>query len=493
MCIDIDNHNETEDLDNLLNDLKEESNWVDKSANGWHFLFADDDRVPKINGDDSTKYKLFEIKKDPDGVNVCPSSYYDDKGVLKEYTMEKFINNNPRAVMSEKLLNKINNAIKSAQDHTQEEKRNKHNNEKYCNEELSEGYIELLKEAQGMNTKNGPRKDIPLIYARMCKSDEQRNKTVETLDEWCKVNHSSYHAKEWKAQWDYAVRKSIANPKPIGTIIDWCKKNNPEGYKRWKDTYADKEKSIKYLISTFSNRGVSKYFYKNTKENYVVIDGDWHVYNAETKQWKKLNEDNDMLIRIGDFMVEKFEKHKYKKKEILDQLNFKQDVTHTTDSQPSTSQPITTTPMEYKAKMDKAKMDKAEIEKYISRINNLICNVGSAVFLKGVVSIMKTEFVKENLIFDAAHDILSFKNGVYEILTDTLRERKYDDYLTKSLDIDYKPECDKEIQEWIKKEVFENNEELARWFGYAMTCSIEHKKNILFSYRAHSYRQIYII
>lgn len=77
---------------------------------------------------------------------------------------------------------------------------------------------------------------------------------------------------------------------------------------------------------------------------------------------------------------------------------------------------------------------------------------------------------------DSRKDILSFKNGIYELRTGKFRERTKTDFITKTLDFDYTEEVDIKIKKEIKqmilrisnddKNICKSNK---RWLGYCTT------------------------
>ena len=118
-------------------------------------------------------------------------------------------------------------------------------------------------------------------------------------------------------------------------------------------------------------------------------------------------------------------------------------------------------------------------------INNIQSKIGSIQFITNVCRSYCSECISDEFIdkLDDKRDEVNFKNGIVNLQTGKFRPRTAEDYITKCLDYDYKPEVNKEA----KKEIYDiflkicnDSKELTEtslsWYGYCLTGETREQK-----------------
>ena len=128
---------------------------------------------------------------------------------------------------------------------------------------------------------------------------------------------------------------------------------------------------------------------------------------------------------------------------------------------------------------DKEKEERDDLLNIIKEINGAITHINKVNTLNNVLSALKTLLatLKEEIIFDTCEEQIyniHFKNGCFDLNTNTFRPRTKDDYVSMYLSWDYEPEI---ITEEAREEVAEN-------FRKIEPCDV--RRRCLLSYLAYS-------
>jgi hypothetical protein len=425
----------------LLELCKKSCKLICKTRKGHHFYFKYTDKIKSVTM--STKLG-YDIQSDRKIIYAPPSNYkviaWNNKTntlnleeAAETFTYEFISGLNDPEDISDDIVNWIKKDL---------EKEIKPRISIKTSLKISEKWLELLNVAQRMNQSYETRLAILFSYKAMDNSEEMFN----ILDKWNKVDHPTYNGPEWISQWNN-VKEKENNNITIASVVQWCIQNNPEGYKVWKEQHGNTD--LYRLISNFYQANIAEYYSKKNKDNLIFNDG-WFIYNETNSLWNKVDND-DLLLRVSEFMKTKLIK--------LEKYYRSRNTTVQTDTQTiapniNVNQNIET----------------------LNMINKNLRLISGVSFLEGIIKMMKTNF-KHDITMDQAPNLLSFSNGVYELDKGLFRKRNQNDYLTKSLAIEYKEVNDNNKINEIKEMI--NNEELLKYFGYCLTGLTKHRTNIL--------------
>lgn len=129
--------------------------------------------------------------------------------------------------------------------------------------------------------------------------------------------------------------------------------------------------------------------------------------------------------------------------------------------------------------------EKSKLRKHFKALQNY---VESVTYTKNVAISVMCKCECEDFMYakaDASPDTVNFKNGLVNLRTGEFRKRTKDDYVTKCLDYDYKPERNKEIENYIMtnfRHMWNDDDELIeenlKWTAYNITGETYMKKGM---------------
>ena len=301
--------------------------------------------------------------------------------------------------------------------------KNKHN---YSNQSIDD----ILKIASRMiNMLNPERADDRndwMVIGWILFNIGEGNDTALTL--WLEFSQLSDKYDESKCvyEWERMIKKDYT----IGTLRFLAEKDNPESYKKFKD-----EQSKKFINDSLngSHTDLAKLLHSENSNDFVcasIKNSLWYQY--KNHKWTEI-EDGTYLRNIISSDIEP--KYKKMKKEIYDQLSEEED-----------------------------KSMKSMYNERLKRIEKITSRLGDTSFKNSVMVECKHIFFddrfKEKL--DQNPNIIGFTNGVYDFNLNEFRDGRPEDFISKTLPIDYKEfsETDEEVQSVILflKQIFPDNQ-----------------------------------
>jgi hypothetical protein len=92
----------------------------------------------------------------------------------------------------------------------------------------------------------------------------------------------------------------------------------------------------------------------------------------------------------------------------------------------------------YEKRFKELESRKETYQDRLDRIESRLAKTENAGFCEGVTKMMKSLFERKNSeLFNASRKILAFKDKVYDLKEGSVRDRRADDYITKTLEINY--------------------------------------------------------
>lgn len=178
----------------------------------------------------------------------------------------------------------------------------------------------------------------------------------------------------------------------IATIIKWAVESNPQRFKEWNK----KRQNKKILYSAFSDADFAEHFLLNYPNTFQLVGK--QLYHFTGVYWKECSDAKifDKLNNIYDMLMAYFH-------QMEDNFNNK---------------------------------DKKKIYAGLLRLRN-------SKALKAVLECIKMRIEVEEDRFDCNEDLLGFTNGTYDLKTDTFRNPRKQDYISKIIPYDYE-ECSNE-------------------------------------------------
>ena len=298
----------------------------------------------------------------------------------------------------------LQNAIKTLKDSSQRQ---------YIKESIevelkhAEELIEMLDDSRASDYSDW----MTIGWALYCISEG----TIEGLDIWLEFSKrcgEKYDESGCRYEWSRMVKKDMS----LGTIKYYAKQDNPEKYKGFvqkmmlphidKSLYGSHNDIAKALYEQYGDRIVcSSIMYK-----------EWWVFRSHI--WHRMDDGVELRTKISEEIVKHYEEMG---KEMFQKLASCQE------------------------------HEKALYNEKLSRAQKLINNLKSAPFKNNVMKEAMEVFYNPNFNekLDANPWVIGFKNGIYDVKTNTFREGRPDDYIAKQLGVSYDPKMDHNDQRVI--------------------------------------------
>jgi len=359
--------------------------------------------------------------------------------VVKRYELQKFDNDKPIAPIPEQLKNELLNFLQSRGVNTTVKSKLVQVYEGPS--KLEQKWIDLLSFAQKMNLSNETRMIVLFAYSQIDKSEQM----WDLLDHWNQIDHSRYDEFEWRGQWNNAIANDKPNNKlTIASVINWVKKNNPDGYLEWRKLH--KPNSWK-LVDMFTHASLARYFYDKNKRKLFNSNDKWYALDKKTNLWKIKPREKKMIQVVQEFFTSKIKKHIKAKERELEIL--------TTNGK-----------------------DKSAIVGIIDLLKKQLGQIETASFAESIIKCFGDMFDRA-VEMDADPYIWAFTNGIYDMKRNAFRVIEAEDYLTKTLPYEFDqtfrpdPTIVENIRSLCPTEVW-------KFLAYAATGETAHRTNFLY-------------
>jgi P4 family phage/plasmid primase-like protien len=228
----------------------------------------------------------------------------------------------------------------------------------------------------------------------------------EALNQWLEFSaraEESYDENSCIEKWQTMTKRDNYT---IGTLKWYAKIDNPELYKQF-----NKEKTEYYLKEALngSHNDIAKALYEDYGTEFVcasVVNKIW--FQFVNHKWEEIEEGVFLREKISDEIVQKYVDMG---KDLFSKLNEIQD-----------------------------KAEEAMYNDRIKRIQKLISNLKSAPFKNNIMRECLEVFYNKRFRqkLDTNPYIIAFNNGVYDLKSNTFKAGMPEDYVSKSMPIDYK-------------------------------------------------------
>ena len=241
--------------------------------------------------------------------------------------------------------------------------------------------------------------------------------STEALEQWLDFSSRSEKYDEAKCiyEWDRMVKKD----KTIGTLKHFAKYDNPELYEGFLKEQVDP--LIRQSLNG-SHNDIAKvlHAYYGDEFRCASISGKtWYQFRKDQHRWEEIEEGVFLREHISSKLVKDYIEMS---KKLID---------------------------EYGASNDKA--EEAMFAARRKQVDKIISNMKSAPFKNNVMREAMEVFYdrkfKEKL--DQNAFLMGFKNGVYDLKTNQFRDGQQDDYISKTIPIEYKEfnDADNEVED----------------------------------------------
>jgi P4 family phage/plasmid primase-like protien len=252
---------------------------------------------------------------------------------------------------------------------------------------------------------------------------------------WKKFSEKSEKYSETKCDylWDRMTKGSYT----IGTLKYLAKLDNPDKYQKM--IKSDAKNEFKQILSIGTHTHIAKTLHKLYGEDFVCANISKQIwFRFFNHRWEEIESGFYLRNRISDEIlgiVEDIKKDEYRKKN------------ETEDD-----------------------IKKAMHDKRIKCIEKLQCKLNEAPYKENIMKEARYIFYNSEFIakLDANPNIIAFKNGVYDFIRNEFRPGKPDDFISKTLPINYDKNLtltDKKVEEVLNffKQIFPD-EELRNYF-----------------------------
>ena len=254
------------------------------------------------------------------------------------------------------------------------------------------------------------------------------NGCSEALDQWMEFSSrctDKYEESVCIYEWERMTKKDVT----LGTIHYYASIDNPEMYKKWKDSKTD-ELIIDSLEG--SHNDIAKLLHAEYGNEFVcgsIANKLW--YQFRNHRWEEIEDGIFLRTRISDIIVKKYN-------------NISLDINN-----------------KIMNSADKAESAMHSIR--LKQVHKLIANLKSAPFksnvMKEAMEVFYDKRFKEKL--DQNPYLIGFKNGVYDLKLNIIRPGRPEDFISKCIPINYNEfdESDEEVQNVIEflNKVFPDN------------------------------------
>jgi phage/plasmid-associated DNA primase len=239
----------------------------------------------------------------------------------------------------------------------------------------------------------------------------------EALDQWLEFSQRSEKYDETKCiyEWERMVKKD----KTIGTLKHFAKYDNPEAYDKWL-----KEQVVPLIKQSLSgsHNDIAKilFTYYGDEFRCASISGKtWFQFRKDQHRWEEIEEGVFLREHISNRLVKDYI-------EIAKTLSD-----------------------EYGAATDKA--HEAMIKTRKQQVDKLISNLKSASFKNSIMTEAQEVFYDRTFAekLDQNPFLIGFKNGVYDLKLNFFRPGTQDDYISKTIAIEYREfiDADNEVED----------------------------------------------
>lgn len=237
------------------------------------------------------------------------------------------------------------------------------------------------------------------------------------LDLWCEFSsrcEDSYDEAKCIYEWDRMVAKNFS----LGTLRYFAMQDSPQEYDEYKKMTAKRfmENSVNLSGTHFD---LAKLLYEEYKDEYVCSSlkerlGDWYRFNG--LRWERDEQGNSLQLLMSTQIHDIF-------KSIL--IKEKQAAASATNADENENEDD-----------DKQKKKQSKTKHILKIMNDLKKNP----FKESVLKECKTLFYNKHFIekLDTNKYLVGFKNGVYDLKNHKFRQGMPDDYISRSLGIEYK-------------------------------------------------------
>lgn len=293
------------------------------------------------------------------------------------------------------------------------------------------------------------------------KRDENEVKIIEAND-WFQIagilKHNNYEKDLWldysgkisstmtaSKKWD-SISISNSTNMNFGGLINIAKKYNMDGYLSWNN------KNINYYITL-----------DDIEDPYKVCER----ITEELSQSLKLCKESWYML-VGNFWKQQKTPDLYVIRQVRKYIDFSQEI--------NAKKTKLCNDEEEKVKLVKYQKDFLEAYKFTQK----------PAYLNALIKFLKSTLVDNN--FNEKLDVnigkLAFKNGIMDLKTKKFREGiLWDDYLTTTIDYDYKGSNTNYVKSILKK-ILNNNDEHLNYFlsliGYSLTGEASNQKALYF-------------
>tara|TARA_A100001011_G_C14313335_1_gene846727 strand:+ start:73 stop:2808 length:2736 start_codon:yes stop_codon:yes gene_type:complete len=253
--------------------------------------------------------------------------------------------------------------------------------------------------------------------------------SMEALEQWLNFsarNEEKYDEAYCISQWERMVKKDLT----LGTLYHWAKIDSPKQLQEYNDSKQDEH--IKDALNG-SHNDIARLLYDEFRNEFVcssITNKTWYQYK-ENHRWEEMEEGIYLRQKISEEISNKFIK-----------------------IQIETSTKCYTTE-------DKA--ERAMLEARMKQIHKIIVNLKSAPYKNNIMKEAMEVFYDRRFSQKLDQDpyLICFKNGVYDLKTNEFRDGIPEDFISKSIPIEYKTynEADEEVQNVIEflQKVFPDN------------------------------------
>jgi P4 family phage/plasmid primase-like protien len=239
----------------------------------------------------------------------------------------------------------------------------------------------------------------------------------EALDQWLEFSQRSEKYDETKCMYEW--ERMVSKDKTIGTLKHFAKYDSPEAYDNWLKSQV--EPLVKQSLSG-SHNDIAKilYAYYGDEFRCASITGKtWFQFRKDQHRWEEIEEGIFLREHISNRLVKDYV-------EMAKQLS-----------------------EEYGAATDKA--HEAMIKTRKQQVDKLITNLKSAGFKNSIMTEAQEVFYDRTFAekLDQNAYLIGFKNGVYDLKLNFFRPGTQDDYISKTIAIEYKEfiDSDNEVED----------------------------------------------
>ena len=269
---------------------------------------------------------------------------------------------------------------------------------------------------------------LPMLKQRRCEDYNQwmcigwvlfniGNGCEEALEQWLEFSSRSEKYDESKCIYEWS--RMVKRDKTIGTLRHFAKQDSPEQYTEFIKNSA---KPILKKSLDGSHNDIAKVLHTYFQDEFVCASINaktWFQYRPSEHRWEEIEEGIFLREHISERLVK-------------DYIDYAMKLIN-----------------EFGSTVDKA--EEKMINERRKQVDRIISNLKSAPFKNNVMRECMEVFYDRNFKkkLDQNPMLIGFKNGVYDLAANHFREGTHDDYINKTIPIEYKEftEVDNEVQD----------------------------------------------